>query len=384
MDVNRRMTSRERVLAAMRRQPVDHVPCAPFMNFQPEDQRWGKRWQYPFGPSPREMLDYMLGELGVDQLLQTGMGYYPEPGVSSRVCMDGEIIHKTWTTPSGELHAAIRHDEHWLPGLDIPFFDDYNPAHFVEPWIKTLRDVDCLRHILQPPRDADALASMRFQFRECRRLAERYQVAFSMSAGLGLSGAVNMFGPSEIALRCMTDPELVDAYLEVDHQYNLGIMERGLDLGVDLIRRNGFYETCDLFSPALLQRFLGRRLKREADLVHAAGKVIGYTVLSGYGPMLDHLAAVGFDCLICPDVFLRGGDGRLLADKLGSHTSFWTGPSDTVHLPWERPEAVRQAVRQVFEVFGKTGLLITPCSSAKAVFPWENVLAMVDEWRTLR
>jgi hypothetical protein len=378
------MTSKERVLAAIRRQPVDHVPCAPFMNPQPEDQRWGKHWQYPFGPSDREILEYMVVELGVDQLLQTTMDYFPEPGVRSRVWMEGDLIHKTWTTPSGELHASIRHDEHWLPGFDVPFFHDYNPSHFVDPWIKTRQDVECLRHILQSPRDAEALARVRFQFRETKRLADRYQVALSMSAGMGLTGAVNMFGPTEVATMCVAEPEVVEAYLEVEHQYNLKIMELGMDLGVDMIRRNGFYESCDLFSPAALQCLLGPRLKREAELVHAAGKVIGYTMLSGYEPIVDHLAAVGFDCLICPDIFLRDGNGRLLADKLRGRTSFWTGPSDTIHMPWDKPQAVRDAVRRVFEVFGKTGLLITPCSSSKAVFPWANVLAMVDEWKSLR
>ena len=69
---------------------------------------------------------------------------------------------------------------------------------------------------------------------------------------------------------------------------------------------------------------------------------------------------------------------------MGATTSFWTGPSDTVHMPYERTETVRKAVRHVFEVFGKTGLILTPCSSAKATFPWENILAMIDEWKRLR
>jgi hypothetical protein len=378
------MSSRDRVLAAIRRQPTDYVPCAPLMNFQPEDQRWGKRWQFPFGPSTRETLDYMMDELGTDQIVQTGMGFYPEPGVGSRVWIDGDIIHKIWTTPSGELHASVRHDEHWLPGFDIPFFDDYNPSHFIEPWIKTIRDVDCLRHILQPPRKADDLERVRFQWNESKRLAERYGVALCMYHGHGLTGAVSMFGPAAISMLCMTEPDLVDSYLEVDHQFNLKIMEIGLDLGCDIVRRNGFYETCDLYSPVLLQRFLGNRLRREADLVHSAGKWFGYTVLSGYRPIMDHLAAVGFDSLFCPDIFLRDGDGQVLVDKMGKTTSFWTGPSDTIHMPYERPEEVRKAVRRVFEVFGKTGLLLTPCSSSKAVFPWENILAMVDEWKKLR
>ena len=378
------VTSKERVLAAMRRQRVDHVPCAPLMNFQPEDQRWGRRWQYPFGPSDREMLDYMVGELGVDQLLQTEIGCYPERDVSSRVWTEGDIIHKAWTTPSGVLHASVRYDEHWLPGFDIPFFNDYNPSHFVEPWIRTMEDVDCLRHILLPPREADELSRIRFHFEHRRQLADRYQVAHSLSAGLGLTGAVNMFGPTEISVLCVTEPDLVDAYLEVDHRYNLGIMALAPDLGVDIVKRNGFYESCDLFSPALLSRFLADRLRCEAALVHSAGKLFGYTLLSGYVPILDGLASLGIDSLFCPDVFLRGGNARLLADKMSGTTSFWTGPSDTVHMPYERPDEVRRAVRHVFAVFGRTGLVITPCSTAKAVFPWENVLAMIDEWRKLR
>jgi hypothetical protein len=378
------MSSHQRVLSTMARKPVDYVPCSPLMNFQPEDQRWGKRWQYPFGPSMREKLDYMVGELGVDQILQTGIGFYPDSEVSSRVWMEGDIIHKTWTTPSGELHAAIRYDEHWLSGFDISFFDDYNPSHFVEPWIKTIQDVDCLRHILQPPCTPDDLAKVRFQFDECKRLAKRYGIALCMDHGLGLTGAVNMFGPTEISTLCISDPDLVDAYLEVDHRYNLKTMEIGLDLGADIIRRNGFYETCDLYSPAVLKRFLGNRLRRETDLVHSAGKLFGYTILSGYVPIIDHLSDAGFDSLFCPDIFLRNGNGRMLADTMGKNTSFWTGPSDTIHMPYDRPEEVRKAIRRVFEIFGRTGLIVTPCSSAKAVFPWENILAMVDEWKKLR
>jgi len=44
------MTSKERILAAFKRQPVDHVPCSPFMNPQDWPQRVGKTLAVPIRP----------------------------------------------------------------------------------------------------------------------------------------------------------------------------------------------------------------------------------------------------------------------------------------------------------------------------------------------
>ena len=100
--------------------------------------------------------------------------------------------------------------------------------------------------------------------------------------------------------------------------------------------------------------------------------------------MTEHLAGLGLDCIVVPDPFFEGEKPHALRDALQDSTSFWTGPSDTLHMPWDNKEAVRQAVRATFAIFGKTGLIIAACSSCKAPFPWENTLAMVDEWKRLR
>ena len=381
---NERMSSRERVLAAMRRRPVDHVPCAPFMNAQDASQRMGRRWQYPFGPSVPETLEYMVGTLGVDQIVSLSWEHFPEPGVSSRVWMEGDTIHKNVQTPSGRLAAAVRYDANWPHGLDIPFFSDYNPSHFIEPWLKSMADVACMRHILLPPKSRDELEQIRFSHRVAKDLAGRYGLATCFSFGSGLTGALQVFGPSEVCLLAAAEPGLIDAYLALDHAWTMANYEIALDLGVDIVRRNGFYESSDFYSPSMLQSFLAQRLREEVSIVHQAGTVIGYTLLTGYVPMLDYLSKLDLDCIMCPDVFMKGGDAAALNRALGGRTSFWTGPSDTIHMPWDRPEEVRAAVRHVFAAFGRTGLLITPCSSSKAVFPWGNVLAMVDEWKKLR
>lgn len=378
------MTPKERILAAMQCKPTDYVPCVPEMNFQPEDQRWGKRWQYPFGPSIREKLDYMMNVMGVDQIVYFTIGAYPDSDVSSKVWIEGDVIHKVFQTPSGQLHGSIRYDEHWIFGFDVPFFNDYNPSHFVDPWIKSMQDVECLRHILKPPSKREDLERLRFDFGCTKNLADKYHTALCLYQGMGLTGAVNMFGPSQITMFCLENPDLVDAYMEVEHQWNLKCMEIGIDLGADIVRRNGFYESCDLFSPAILERFVKQRIKAEAQLTHSAGRLFSYTMLSGYVPLVEYFNSLDIDSLVCVDIFLREGDGNLLKRKLSKNISVWSGPSDTVHLPYENPEKVRKAVRDVFECFGKTGLLLTPCSSSKATFPWANVEAMIDEWKKLR
>ena len=183
-----KMTSKDRVLAAICRKPVDHVPCAPFMNPQDWPQRVGKRWQYPFGPSIQETLEYMVGALGVDQVIRVGWGHYPEANVSTEVWQEGNILHKRFQTPSGSLHAAVHLTDQWPHGFDIPFLSDYLPAHAVEPWVKSHQDVECLRHVLRPPHTKRQIAEVRFHFQEMKSLAVKYDLATIFDFGLGLTG----------------------------------------------------------------------------------------------------------------------------------------------------------------------------------------------------
>jgi hypothetical protein len=153
---------------------------------------------------------------------------------------------------------------------------------------------------------------------------------------------------------------------------------------VDIVRRNGFYETGDYYSPAMLERFLGRRLRKEVETVHQGGRPIAYTVYSGIMPMLDYLAGIDFDCIAHLDIAFDNVDLAKVHSKLGDRKSFWTGPSNTFHMYSKDPGVVRKAVRTVFDVFGKVGLIVGVCSSIHPMMPWENTLAMIEEWKKLR
>jgi len=124
-------------------------------------------------------------------------------------------------------------------------------------------------------------------------------------------------------------------------------------------------------------------VSREAEAARACGMVTSYTVHTGLMPILDHLAGLSVDSLFGVDVAFKDTDPARLRDVLAPTKGFWTGPSSTYHI-WSGPEATRSAVREVFETFGRTGLILTPCVSVHSIMPWGSALAMFDEWKRLR
>ena len=210
---------------------------------------------------------------------------------------------------------------------------------------------------------------------------------FVIQGGKRLRGEVTIGGAKNAALPIMAaallgeGPSEVRGVPELADVAHLSVLLG--ELGVDIVRRNGFYETADFYGPAMLERFLGDRLRREADAAHVGGMAVSYTVHTGVMPILDYLAGLPIDSLFGIDIAFKGVDPPALRAKLSPTKCLWTGPSSTFHL-WEGPEATRAAVRQVFEVFGTTGLILSPCVSAHSIMPWASTLAMVDEWRRLR
>ena len=377
-----KMTGRERLLAALRREDVDYVPCCASFNPLTAVQRTAHGWNFPWpsDASRGEQLAYQVEQLGLDQVVHVGIDLCrPAPGVESSVWLDGDVLHKVYTTPAGDLHASVRYNDLWPCGKDIPFYSDFNIGHYVEPWIQNESDLACFKQIRRLCDAGNVLEEARSNFTAARDLADRYRVATVAGIGMGLTGAMQLFGASELCIATIDNPALVDAYLEYEHLINLRTIEVFGDFGADIVRRNGFYETADFYGPDTLERFVGPRLRREADAARAAGMLTSYTVHTGVMPILDYLASLTMDSFFGIDVAFKGADLPEIRDRLAGTKSLWTGPSSTYHL-WSGPDATRRAVREVFDVMGKRGLILSPCVSAHSIMPWESTLAMIDEW----
>ncbi len=379
------MTSRERMVAAIRREPVDYVPCCVAFNPLSAAQRRGREWQFPWAAdAPRdEQIRYQVEELGLDQVVPVGVNAsIPEP-FEPEIRVEGAVLHKSYHTPAGVLHAAIRYDEKWPFGENIPFYSDFNIGHYVEPWIETEQDLEALKLVLAPADDATIEARAESAVASAQELAGRWDLATLAHCGTGMTGAQHLFSATELCMMTIENPELVDAYLEFEHGLNMRILKALAGRGVDMIRRNGFYETADFYSPTMLERFLGDRLRAERDAAHAGGMLMTYTAHTGIMPILDYMRGLGLDSFFGIDLSFPGVDPQRVHDALSDVSSFWTGPSSTYQL-WKGPEPTREAVRQTFEIFGEAGLILSPCVSSHSIMPWESTLAMIDEWKRLR
>lgn len=379
------MTSRERLVAATRCGPVDYVPLYGSFNPLSEVQRRGWTWQFPWPPeaTQAEQLAYQVNTLGLDELVHVFVDPCQPPDCEVRVWLEGDILHKTYFTEAGELHASIHYTEGWIHGEDIPFFSDFNIGHFVEPWI---RDEADLQAFMALRRTADeATVRIRAQQAEAasRPLAEQFGLARNAIIGTGLTGLMQLCGASELCLMTIEQPELVDAYLAFEHEQNLLALQSLSGLGIDLVRRNGFYETADFYGPDMLERFLGDRLRREREAAHESGMLMVYLVHTGVMPILDYLVSLGMDAFFGIDISFPGVDVPALVEKLCPAHSLWIGPSSTYHI-WKGPDPTRQAVRRVFKVVGKPGLVLSQGVSSHSIMPWDSTAAMIDEWRKLR
>ena len=155
------MTSRSRMLAAINRQPVDHLPCC-FMLFK---GLWIQSGTY---------LDFIQKQLdlGLDTYVQIpprhpglvsdsynlyGLPVHYHSAVKIREWKEmpsddrWPILVKEYQTPAGILRAEVRQDEEWPYGDHVPFLDDYVETRSRKFIVECWEDLEALRYLLVPP-----------------------------------------------------------------------------------------------------------------------------------------------------------------------------------------------------------------------------------------
>ena len=379
------MTSRERLLCAMRRQDPDHVPL------------WNlwRNQEIPFSyRTQTERAEAVLG-LGLDDtlLLQPPLNkteHYDAncvPGIQSHVHrMDapGEpypILVKEWVTPAGTLRQVVRQTDDWPYGDDVRLFSDHNISRSKEMPVKGSADLASLRQLLCEP-TAEMIREFREEAARLRRDAERLGVVLEGGwTALG-DAALWLLGTEPLLLMQMDQPDFLEELLETVCVWELRRMTLLLDAGVEVIVHSAWYECTDFWSPKNYRKLLKPRLRRMVDLAHQAGALFSYIITTSWQPLIDDLLELGIDSLLGVDPIQGKANLPALKRRLGGRICLWGGLNGALTLGHGSPDDVRQATEQAIRTLGPGGgFVLYPVDQVVRETPWSNVEAMIDAWQ---
>jgi uroporphyrinogen-III decarboxylase len=390
------LTSRERLLRALRGQDVDYIPCS-FMSFTILRKQVNEDW-YELARREQEMgLDPMLfipsapRPARLDHPDLRGLPLRFDPAVRKREWRapgaDGrEHLYKEYLTPAGTLNTNIQLTDDWPYGGHIPFIDDYQIPRSDSPLVNGPDDLAALDYLLTPPSAED---SARFQQEAAaaRAFAAERGILLAGGWGVAMDMANWLCGMQALMLTAVEQPQFVDDLLERIHRWNRRRMEVVLSAPVDLYIRRAWYEGCDFITPRFYRKSILPRLKAEVDLAHERGSLFGYICSSGTKPMLDFFTEAGIDVLIGVDP-IQGThtDMPLMKSKLNASASLWGGVSGAVTVERGSPDEVRAAVRTAVETLGPDRLVLSPVDNLTVDEPrtWENIQVFIDEWKKVR
>ena len=378
------MTSKERVLSAIRSEDVDHVPNGFRFWRAPRHEMAG--WT-----SERERLA-TYREWGWDAFVTVG-GYIP-PGADVEVdlrreSVDGQtVIDQTWRTPSGTIRERLKVTADW-PAVqeDRPFVslqDSFRTSRYVEMPFKGPEDVDAFQYLfpIGDPRQEDKLVQ---SHRAARELADEFDVPLFANVFSGLNAHLYHYTAEEAVAVVLEQPGMARRMVDhLDAAYS-SRAELLLDLGIEGVIRSGWFESMDLWSPKIYREYARPAIEDLTRKVHQAGGVVVYLMDTGIVGLLPDLKEMAFDCLHGADPSLPtdGLELKHLRDSLPGK-SVWGGLSGPEHFVQCTPEETAGAVENALGNLGRRGLILGIAVGIRDYYRRENIEACDRTWRRLR
>jgi hypothetical protein len=398
------MTSRERLLAALSGEKPDFTPCSFMLFYNLYDQC----------RTEAEFVERQL-EMGLDAFVHVGHlnhSLHLYGGLDLRVRVQewveedgaGKVFCRKLDTPAGTLTGRIRQREGWPTEGDFPLMKDWLVGRAEEVLVKPETDLAKLPFLFGPIRE-EHIRELRREAAAMTRLARRHQLLLvggwkgAVRPGLqvdpGVMGADAMAwlsGYEPVMILSLTRPELIEEYARVIHEWNLRQIEVYLEVTeADLIVRRGWYETTEFWTPEAYRRIIVPGLRREAEVVHAAGRKFGYIITSAFLPLLDDILGAGVDVLIGLDPKEgKGTDQREVKRRFRrAGRAIWGGVSGPLSVEVAPPggEETVRAVREALELLGEGGgFILSPVDNLREPTEnaWKNTRAFLEAWKRYR
>ena len=367
----KKMTSRERLIAAARQEPVDMIPLAP---------RVGHAAHTHYGSeSPPNMLrlkkiydyDPFITVQGHDlPFLDPYQTYNYAPGVNVDINIKDQgtrrSIDKTIHTPDGDLHEVL-----WMPNPgQIEYGHAPNPRH-VEYMVKSPDDLPKVRHLIPLVNTTwtdeyhgwDTVAGDEAVIRAAVYAPLDYQASFVMSI-------------EDIMIGYLSDREFVDELVDMFRQYVKTQTKAMLEAGVRYFSASWYGHSLSVgWSPRIFREWSLPMIKEQVELIHSYDGIVHYYddgKVMGIIPMLLEAGVNVLEtCTPAPvgDVDLAQAR-RLCADQMTL-----MGYVDLIYVIQKGTvEDVRRTIEAACRMGGKDGCFILGTSdSIREDTPMENI-----------
>jgi hypothetical protein len=394
-----KMSSRERMLAAIKLEGPDYIPFSTYISQGP----WWKEplfWQNQFDRAERML------ELGLDPTIDIWLPD-PQPHAEVKIMTWRErkdkdlLITKEYHTPAGVLRQIVRETEDWCNwghhlwqpttlGTEkrnhygVELFDDWNVSRRLEPWVKGPEDLEKLRYTIRPV-EGHVLDEWRMDAQRAMEFAQKYDL-LTVARRTIVGDAFQWFCDIPwFMMQLYDDPAFVEEFLSIFQDWSLRLVEMVLDVGVDVVQYRGWYEPPTFWGLDGWKRYLVPRIEAQTKLVHSAGKLHSYLNPEGHGVYSTTLATMGCDVLQLIDPrMLHKGDLQDVFDVLGKYKAFWGGVNSEVVLQSQDRDQIDTAVRTAVGILGENGGLILSAFLFHQMTPHKSILYFIQAWEKYR
>jgi len=397
------MTSKERMLAALAYEEYDYIPCS-FMIFAN---------LYHKTKTNREFIEKQL-ELGIDAHVHVGHlnhSFHPDAKCSEWVEeKDGvKYFCRKIDTPKGPMTGRVRQREGWPQEDNFPLFNDLIVPRAEEVLVKPEEDLEKMKYIFGPFTDEN-IRILKESGKDAKRFADEYgllqvggRATFieqgisserrgNLDSGvMGCDAMAWLSGYEDVMILSLQKPAIIKEYANIIHEWNMKQIEIYLDVtDADIIWRRGWYETTEFWTPEAYKEIIAPTIKKEAELVHQAGRKYGYIITSAFLPLLDFILDADIDVLIGLDPKEgKGTDLNIVKDKFSEKKkAIWGGVSGAITVELGTEEETEKAVIDALEVLGRggKGLILSPVDNVRedTEKAWKNTHVFIDTWKKYR
>ncbi len=372
------MTSRERLLAAIRHQEPDRVPVSPRIGAFLNDYYGHSGWAYELKAAE---------EFGFDPLIFLGSpypNYVRDPRASYedledvRVDLgierhsDHTLVRRRVETPAGVLTDAFRQYKGGIGYGASP-----NP-HWEERLVKDEGDLEALAFLLPQP----SVAAFQPVAEMVQVVGERGLVQVTIESAID-HRAGWAYELVDMMVAAYENPGFLRALLDLFHQNCLAETRCALEAGVPVIFTPWYFASLSAgWSPRLYREWFVPRIKEQADLIHDMGGLLHFYDDGKMTAILPWLKDCGVDIVstLTPppvgDVDLKQAK-EMVGDRICLN-----GNIDLIYvIKMGTPDQIREAVRgAILDAAPGGGFILGTSDSIRDTEP-ENVRAYFEAAR---